>query len=1074
MENHFLSVVRKYVLFTLLTGLCASAFAQQKISGIIVDVSGQPVIGAGVVVKGTTVGSTTNIDGAFQLTVPENSTLVASCIGYVDQTFTVVSGKNSYHITLSENSEMLDETVVIGYGAVRVKDLTGSVASVSSKDLSIPVSNVAQALQGKMAGVVVTLGNSPGAAPQIRVRGTKSITQSNDPLVIVDGFPSSLANVPADQIKSINVLKDAAATAIYGSRGASGVILVTTKNAIEGQTNVSYSGYVQVKDSKSEMIKTMDTMDYLKFTLGYSRDYNTTNYVNLLSYFGIGPDYGNHGNEYKNVQAHNWQNDIYKTAITHSHNLTVSTGTKKIKSILSLNYVYDDGTVINSWYNRINGSLKNQLNLNDNLSLDLNLVYYMSSSRGNGATGYEYKPITNPLGDSTNLSGFGNGSGYIEWTGDPVESSYNREDQSVSKNFRAVAAVNWKPFKGMTFRSELGLNNGFVNSESYSKGWGNNKKSAGVASSQNKNLHWSTTAQYQIPFTNDIHRADIMIGNEVITSDGSGMSISAYEYPENFDRAKALAFINQYTEDFSFSTSYNTPGRSISWFARANYSLYDRYMLTATFRADGSSKFAPNNRWGFFPAAAFAWRAIDEEFMSGTKDWLSNLKVRLSYGLSGSDSINANLWKETWNLGGDSAATISSQRTNTELDYFQAYAPGSQMMNPDLKWETTATTNLGIDFGMFKERLYGSIEGYYIKTYDLLMPVTVNSSTGYSTQYQNMGSTSNRGLELTLAGDIVRNSEFTLNASLVFQYNINKIDALANTVKVVNYGSWAGSSETRPTGGEYYREVGSAMGMIRGYHYLGWYTTDDFNYDSATGVYTLKDGVPDWGEDSYWTSFKLPKGQAAFPGAMKLEDINGDGVITTADTYNIGEVRPRASGSFNLQARWRDFDLGASFNYTIGGKIINCNALRSSYGSKDNRFGANRLAIVGSAYSPYRWTSGGELEFVSDPDQLDEMNANAKLHTPTSMVGMLTDNWVEDGSFLRLRDLTVGYNIPKKLIGKAGIKNARVYFTGTNIFTLSRYSGLDPEVSQSDTTPGQDNSSYPLARTYTFGLNITF
>lgn len=1075
MKNHFvISFARKIAFVVLFLGLCVSSFAQQKISGTVVDVSKQPVIGATVMVQGGAVGTVTDIDGAWTLSVPTGSTIVVSCIGYVDQTMAVVDGRNVYDVTLSEDAEMLEETVVIGYGTVKVRDLTGSVSAVGEKDLDVPVANVAQALQGKMAGVVVTVGNaSPGATPTIRVRGNKSITQSNDPLYIVDGFPvGDLSAVPADQIKSINVLKDAAATAIYGSRGAAGVVIVTTKNAIEGQTNVSYNGYVQIKDSSLNVYDVLDASEYLKFTLGYARDYNPVNYDGMLKYFGMG-EYGNNYDAYVKQGVHNYQNDLYKTGLTHSHNIAVSNGTKRNKTLLNLNYMYDDGTVINSYYNRINASLKTIETITDKLNLELNLSYNYNTSRGNSASAqaYRYRALE-PLGEKENYTGFGNGSGNVEKIYDPVERSYATDNRSHTHNFRAITAINWKPIEGMTLRSEIGLNKRFNRNESYNKGYGNDKKSAGLSRGESYNLHWTNTASYQLPIKNDNHRADIMIGSELIASNSQSMSFSAYAYPDSFDREDVFAFMKQYTEDFSFNTDYGVPGRSLSFFGRANYALMDKYMFTFTMRADGSSRFAPNNRWGYFPAGAFAWRVIDEDFMEDTKDWLSDLKFRLSYGVTGSDAISANLWRETWSLGGDGSYTMSESRENTELDYGPAYAPGSQMQNPNLKWESTITRNVGIDFGMFNHRLYGTIEGYWSTTNDLLMPVPVNEATGYRTQYQNLGIVSNKGIEISIGGDIVRTSDFSLSANLIYNYNRNLVEYIDPAVTATKYGAWS-SSEGRPSGGEYFIEAGKPMGMIKAYAFDGWYTTDDFDYDPATGVYTLKEGIPDFAEDSYWTSLKRAKGQSAFPGALKFKDINKDGILTGDDVYEFGEMRPHSSGSFNINARYKNFDLTANFNYVLGGYIMNCEALYSAYGSKDNRFGANRLAMVADAYSPYRWNNG-QLEFVQDPAELDKMNANAKMHTPTSMCGFLLDKWLEDASYLRLSNLTIGYTVPQNVIKKAGIKGLRAYFSGNNLFTLTGYTGLNPEVSTSSaTTPGVDRGAYPIARTFTLGVNIT-
>ncbi|MCR4860104.1 MAG: TonB-dependent receptor [Bacteroidales bacterium] len=1091
MKNLFLNCsLRKAALISLFLGICTLSFAQHAISGKVVDVSGEPVIGASVVVQGsTTIGAVVDLNGDFKLNVPDGTTLVVSCIGYADREIPVTRGQDRYNIVLSEDNEMLEETVVIGYGTARVRDLTGSVSTVSSNDLDVPVSNVAQALQGKMAGVVVSMNDgSPGAAPQIRVRGSKSITQTNDPLYIVDGFPvSNLQDIPVDQIKSINVLKDAAATAIYGSRGAAGVVLVQTKNAIEGQTTVSYNGYVQIKDSSYNIQKVMQPLDYLKFTLGYARDFANYNYTNMLNYFGlndstIGIDNGNHFSSYANARTHNYQEDIYKTGITHSHNLTVSTGTKKNRVMFSLNYLHDDGTEINSFYNRINTSLKAIQNVTDRLSLELNASYSYTSNRGahRSAEAFWYKPIDNPAGDVTNTSGFGNGSSYIEDESNPVELAWNSQNTSAAHGLRGIAAINYKPIDALNLRSEIGLGANFGKNMEFSNGFGSTYKSAALTRSDSNSLHWTTTAQYTIPFRNDDHRADVMVGNELIRSNGSSMYFYGYEYPEHFTREQAFAFMDQFDNNYTYKTSYNMPGRALSFFGRANYAFKDRYLLTATFRADGSSKFAPNNRWGYFPAAAFAWRVIDEPFMAGTKDWLSNLKLRLSWGVTGSDAISANLWRETWELAsGNTSYTISEQETDTEKDYGRPYSPGNMMMNNDLKWESTVTRNLGVDFGFLDDRFYGTVEGYWSTTNDLLMPVSINSSTGYTYQYQNMGVVSNKGIELTLGGDLVRTSDFTLSANFIYNYNVNRIEDLAESIKVNTYGQWV-SSERAPINGEFILKEGMAMGTVMAYKYLGWYTTSDFNYDAATGVYTLKDGVPDFELDSYWTSLKRAPGQTAFPGTIKFEDLNEDGALTNDDTYIVGEMTPRSTGAFNLEGRWKNLDFSANFNYVIGGMIMNYEALMSQYGAKDNRFGANRLEIVSGAYTAYRWGSNGELEFVSTPEELDALNKNATMHSPTSMKGFLIDSFLEDASYLRLKNLTVGYTLPKNFTTRFGVKNLRLYFTATNLFTLTGYSGLNPEVNTSRSssygfpTPGIDRNAYPMAKAYTFGLNVTF
>ncbi len=1066
--------------------VCASAFAQQQISGTVKDASGQGVIGAGVVVEGTTNGVVVDLDGNWTLTVPAGAKLIVSCIGYNDETFTVTAGKSRYDVILHESSTMLDETVVIGYGTVKVRDLTGSVAAVSSKDLEVPVANVGEALQGKMAGVVVSLNDAtPGAEPQIRIRGAKSITQTNNPLYIVDGFPvSSLVNVPSDQIKSINVLKDAAATAIYGSRGASGVVIVTTKSAAEGQTQVTYNGFVQIKDSSSSVRDVMDTYDYLKFNLGFARDLNSTMYENMRKYFGIGAENGNHYADYANVTAKNWQSDLYKTGVAHSHNLTVSNGTQKNRTMFSLNFLNDDGTVINSWFKRINANLKTIEKITDSFDIELNVAYSYRQNRSNPrlASAFRYRPIE-PLGDDTVAGGaFGAGyDSYISEGSNPVELTWNTQNTSYNHNFRGIAAANWTPLKGLKLRSELGMSKNFGKSEGYVAGYGSTTNSASLYKSESSDLHWTNTVSYELPLNTEFHRADIMVGNEYIYNDSEWMQYYAETFPSYFDRETTLAMLVNGTKNNAFTQGISIPGKSLSFFTRANYTLLDKYMFTFTMRADGSSRFAPNNRWGYFPAAAFAWRVVDEPFMAGTKDWLSNLKLRLSYGVTGSDAISSSLWKETWSQSSSATNyTISDSRKDTNSGYGYAYSAGSMAPNPDLKWESTLSRNLGIDYGFLDERIYGVIEGYWSTTSDLLMPISIAASSGYSYQYQNMGTVANRGLEFSLGGDIVRNKDFTLSANFIYNYNVNKIEKLAESVTSTNYGQWA-SSERSPNTGEYYLKEGVGIGAINGYAYDGWYTTDDFDYDPTTGIYTLKAGIPDWAMDSYPNSFKLPSGQVAFPGAAKAKDLDGDGKITEADTYSLGEMTPRSTGSFSLSGRWKNLDFAANFNYVIGGHLMNFWSLMSTYGAKDNYFGANRESFVSEAYTAYRWNNG-DIEFVSDPDELDAMNANATMHTPTSMKGLLFDRWLEDASYLRLKNVTVGYTLPKDVAKKVGMKNIRAYVTASNLLTFTKYTGLDPEVNTNSTrsisgsgfpTPGVDNNAYPIAKTFTFGLNIT-
>lgn len=503
--------------------------------------------------------------------------------------------------------------------------------------------------------------------------------------------------------------------------------------------------------------------------------------------------------------------------------------------------------------------------------------------------------------------------------------------------------------------------------------------------------------------------------------------------------------------------------------------MLDRYLLTVTFRADGSSKFAPNHRWGYFPAGALAWRLSDESFMEGTRSWLDNLKLRLSYGMAGADNIDASLWRETWE---STTVTFNGQT-------YSGYKPSGMLSNPDLKWETTISRNIGLDFGFFNNRLSGTIDAYWNTTKDLLMCIPIDETTGYSYQYQNIGQTSNKGIEIALNYDILRTKDFTLGVSATYNYNHNNIDELADNI-IAQYGSQWAFNSTTPTYDYEFRE-GKSVGLIRGYICDGYYTTADFNYDPATQMYTLKPGVADLGTQvgNYPNHYNLPEGQVAFPGAIKLRDLDGNGVAGTEDVADLGEITHPHTGGFNLNMTWKDIDFSAGFAWAAGGHVYNVNSLINMYGQKDIALGANKLEFISDCYQIYD-IQNGELVRVVEPDALDALNTGAKYGVPYMENGTVLSTFVEDASFLRLNTLTIGYTFPKAWTKKIGMQRARVYATAGNLFTITGYSGIDPEVNadpNKSTTAantgnypllGMDYGTYPRARTFTFGVNITF
>ena len=1078
------------------------AFAQQQVSGTVRDAKGEPVIGAGIVVEGTQNGVVTDIDGHWTLSVPTNSTLVASCIGYTDVKVKVSAGQSVYDITLEESSLYLDDVVVIGYQTVKRRDLTGSVSSVNSKQLSsTPVANVAQALQGKLAGVnVVSQDGRPDATINIRVRGGGSISQSNDPLILIDGVQGTLSDIPSDQVESIDILKDASSTAIYGARGANGVVLITTKSAKEGKVRVSYSGYAKL-NTPTKYIEGLDPYDYLAYVWA-NAEANGSYYVEpFTKLYGIG-DYGDI-ERYRNVEKYDVQKQIYGNSFSHSHDLSVSGGTDMTKVLFSVNYNDEDGMKINSYNRRANVSLKLDQKISSKLNMGLDLRYVDVTSMGYEGTGsrsgstlssaYRFRPIATEdiLGDLSALR-----EGAIEQYGksslwdmyDPYRMILDYEPLKMRQHLRGTVSVNWNIIEGLTYHSDLSLSRTYqqnktwtgATASSYLDDVTGEKLWAGQASLYKGNsstMRWTNTLNYQFNL-GKAHSFNVLLGHEMSDSHGDSMTINADHFPANYTKENAFTMINQFDQSSSskkvvdmFSSGWNTPSRLVSFFGRVNYSLLDRYLFTLTMRADGSSKFAPSNRWGFFPAAAFAWRMSDEPFMEDV-DWMDDLKLRLSYGEVGNDGISADLWSQTW-----SSSTTSSVIGGKT---FGSYDLASSMANPDLKWETTVTRNLGVDFGFLKGRLNGSLDLYWNSTKDLLMNVTIPGITGFTSTFKNIGQTSNKGVELSLNGTIIETRDWGLSVGGNINFNRNNIDALAENVATQYGSSWFHAGNP---GNDYGFEVGKPVGLVSGLTYDGFYTADDFTY--ADGIYTLKEGIPDLSSNItgvfHGAEGRVPKGQNAYPGMAKFVDTDGSGVVDDKDYTVIGDMNPLFTGGFNISANYRNWDLGLYFNYSVGNEIYNISKLVSLNGYKESGVFENHLALLKGSYKIYD-IQNGQLVRLETPEQLNAANADASLPLFYNENGIVSTLGIEDGSYLRLNTMTLGYTLPSasKFAKAMNISSLRVYATIYNVFTLTKYSGLDPEVSTNNQmndsypTPGIDYGAYPRARSFVLGLNIRF
>lgn len=1082
------------------------AQAAKKVTGTVLDEQGQPMIGVTVRLRDGKAGATTDLDGKFSIEVPQNSVLVFSYIGYQEYTLTV-GNQNNYIINMESENAALDEVVVIGYQTIKRKDLTGSVASVRGEDVAtMPVANVAQALQGKLPGVnVTTQDGRPDATVSIRVRGGGSISQSNDPLILVDGITvKSLDDIPSDQVESIDVLKDASSTAIYGARGANGVILVTTKGAKEGKVSVSYNGYVKF-NTPTKYLDTLDPYDYLAFVWGNAAALGDAYRVSFEKLYGLGSYAGNNAggiDSYRNVPNQDIQKDVYNSSVSHNHDLTITGGNDKTRMLFSANYMDEEGMKINSYARRASFNFKINQKITKNLDVSFDARYSDRRTMGDEKTtngsgsilssSYRFRPIATSdiLGDldamrEGNMEMYGRQSTWDRYS--PAARIGDYEPLYIKQRLRGTASLNWRIIDGLTYHTDLSYNRTWEEDKIWGGAIYNNymndatgeKLYAGSvewAKRGSWGLRWTNTMSYDFNFLPEEHRLNLLLGHEVTDSGGDEIEIDANHFPANFTKDNAFAMINQYDKTAgtsNFFSGVDMPERILSFFGRVNYTLLDRYLFTFTFRADGSSKFSPEHRWGYFPAAAIGWRISEEPFMESTRDWLDNLKLRFSYGSVGNDGIDANLWSQMWTSETDMRWQYAlNNQYSSSYDY-----SATEMANKDLKWETTITRNIGVDFSLFNSRLWGSVDLYWNTTKDLLMLTSIPGITGFTATYDNIGQTSNKGIEISLSGEIYKDKDWNITAGMNINFNKGNVDELADNVTGLYSSSWCGSSSF--PGNDYILKEGSPVGIVRGYIYDGFYTTDDFNY--VNGQYVLKEGVADLGSFiNPVHGVDRPEGQNAYPGLPKYRDMNDDKVIDELDVCEIGDMNPVHTGGFNINATWKNFDLGLYFNWSYGNDVYNVNKIASMYCAKESGAYENKLAFMKDAYKIYDIVDG-QLVHLTTPEQLNAANVNAKYPLPYSENGVTSTLAIEDGSYLRLNTLTLGYSLPQNLLRKVGISKLRIYGTVYNVFTITGYSGLDPEVSANTSnnnatypTVGLDWGTYPRARSFVVGLNLTF
>lgn len=982
----------------------------KKISGVVKDETGEPVIGANVVVKGTTNGTVTDMNGRYSLEVPEGGVLQISYIGYNTQEVKVGSG-DVVNVSLREDSEALDEVVVIGYGTVKKSDLTGAVGSVQMKDVSqVGITSADRALQGQIAGVQVNARTGqPGESMMIRVRGSNSLAGGNEPLYVIDGMPVEKMNsdINPEDILSMEVLKDASSTAIYGSRGANGVVMITTKRGRTGDTVLEYNGYVGV----SSLRKKLDLLgkdDYIAMVNEVSQ--NDGNGI------AITPE------QAALLPNNDWQDLAYQTALTHSHQVSVSGGTDKTKLYSSLNYMNQEGIIKGSDYNRFALRINGDQKLARNLSLNASIAYSYgtqntanSSADGWGAIAYTamvmapIQEIRDADGKYTNFSG-------TPWGGtNPVGMAELYKNKTVNSRLLANMSLIYEIIDGLTFRVNAGAEVNAGSSDRYIPiGLSAGGKLDGDASKSKSNYYTiinENILTYDKRF-NKNHALNLM----------GGVTFQTYQYNDLGGSGTGFLRDVYETNNLGVASTPGTPSsgysdyRMASFLGRANYNLMERYLLTVTARYDGSSKFSKNHKFAFFPSAALAWRLSEENFMQDI-DWLSNLKLRASIGQTGNQSISP---YQTFARLGTSGPIFGDGK---DIGFGL-----SSMANDDLKWETTTQTDIGVDFGFFSNRLNIGFDYYWKQTRDLLYNATLPPSSGYSSMLRNLGRIDNKGFEISI-NTINMKGKVNWTTNLNITSNRSIVKDLGSDV----YGNKIQRIDAPIGGGNWFPLfVGKAPFQLYGYEIEGIYQTDE--EARLNGEATKK------------------------AGDYRYKDTDGKAGITTGDKTIIANTQPKFTFGLTNIINWNNFELSFLLIGSVGGDIV-------------NEFNKSITNIGGT------WNIRKDVwENHWTPENPNAKYARASVATKDYLAfGDPSSVWVENGSYLRFKDIKLAYTLPSQWFAGSRKPNISVYLSGQNLITITSYSHYDPEASwTSSAVNGWDRGVYPSAKSFTLGLQVKF
>ena len=1069
----------------LITGLPLMAQENEiTVTGKVTDQTGLPVIGASIIESGTQNGAITDLDGNYTLEVEEGATLTVSSIGFKDSQITVTAGQTVYNVTLAEDRELLDEVVVVGYGTMKRSDLSGASVSVNEKALKGSIiSSLDQSLQGRAAGVTaVTTSGAPGSSSSIRVRGQATINANAEPLYVIDGVIvqgggnsgadfglgdalgngrvstiSPLATINPADIVSMEILKDASATAIYGAQGANGVVLITTKRGKAGDAKISYDGMFAV----SRQTRRLDMMNLRQ----YAEFYNDLAAVGEMSdpsevysdpsILGVGT---------------NWQDAIFRTALQHQHQISVSGGTEKVQYYVSGSYMDQQGTIIGSNFNRFSVRTNLDAQLKEWIKLGLSATYANTNDDlklADSSQGLIYYSLTTrpdvPIYDMD-----GNYASIIdEHNTNPNPIGIAMEDDILLNRQKLTGNIfaDVTPVKHLVWRAELGFDLSWSKGERYKPmlDFGNWTRDTNESSIQNnKNTFWQLKNYLTYSNTWGKHSLTAMVGHEMWESRWENTRVFNNNLPSDAVHNPALGAGTP-----SIGAGFGSSAMS-SLFTRETYNYDDRYLLTYTFRYDGSSNFGPENRWAGFHSAA-SWRFSNEKFFEGVKDVISNGKLRLGWGQTG----NANIGGYAW------GSSISRMPSGLGLGYRPSNIP-----NPAIQWESQEQWNIGLDLGFFQDRLNLIVDAYLKRSNDMLMSMQLpsymgtqgNGSSVLSAPKGNYGSIENKGIEITIdAHPFV--GEFVWDTNFQISFNKNKLLSLSGTqnASLVGYGQWNDVVCVST--------IGESLYNFYGYEVVGVYESIEDLQNSPRPAAYPSDGVFNKANTVWIGDLKYKDQPTIDTDGDGIPD-QGDGVIDENDRTNLGSPLPLFTFGWTNSFSYKNFDLNIFLNGSYGNKVMNYNSIVLTH---MNSPWTNQLNSVNDRaqlvpVDPGKVYEDGSMWY---DDVTNVRVANPGTKTPRATINDPNDNdrissrYIEDGSYLRIKNITLGYTFPKKLLSKAKIENLRIYCNIQNLYTFTKYSGYDPEIGASTQdatglTYGIDNGRYPSPTTYSIGLNITF